>query len=73
VERLDHRGSGAGIDEDIGLAAYLDALAGPTRQQVSACVPSEVSRDRSRVLAPCEAEAHLQGLTAAYTGPAGRA
>jgi Domain of unknown function (DUF4277) len=29
VERLDHLGIVAGICREIGLAAYLDALAGP--------------------------------------------
>jgi transposase len=35
VERLDHLGIVAGICREIGLAAYLYALAGPTQQQVS--------------------------------------
>src|SRR5260221_6073621 len=35
VERLDHLGIVAGMCREIGLAAYLDALAGPTQQQVS--------------------------------------
>jgi transposase len=35
IERLDHLGIVAGICREIGLAAYLDALAGPTQQQVS--------------------------------------
>src|SRR5215475_3187215 len=35
VERLDHLGIVAGICREIGLAAYLDALAGPSQQQVS--------------------------------------
>jgi hypothetical protein len=35
VERLDHLGLVAGICQEIGLAAYLDALAGPNDQQVS--------------------------------------
>jgi hypothetical protein len=35
VERLDHLGIVAGVCQEIGLAAYLDALAGPTEQQVS--------------------------------------
>ena len=35
VERLDHLGIVAGICREIGLAEYLDALAGPTQQQVS--------------------------------------
>jgi transposase len=35
VERLDHLGIVAGVCEEIGLAAYLDALAGPNEQQVS--------------------------------------
>jgi transposase len=35
VERLDHLGIVAGICQEIGLAAYLDALAGPNDQQVS--------------------------------------
>ena len=35
VERLDHLGVVAGICQEIGLAEYLDALAGPTQQQVS--------------------------------------
>jgi transposase len=35
VERLDHLGIVAGVCQEIGLAAYLDALAGPTQQQVS--------------------------------------
>ena len=35
VERLDHLGVVAGICQEIGLAEYLDALAGPSRQQVS--------------------------------------
>jgi transposase len=35
VERLDHLGIVAGICREIGLAEYLDALAGPSRQQVS--------------------------------------
>src|SRR5262245_8901926 len=34
VERLDHLGIVAGICSEIGLAEYLDALAGPTQQQV---------------------------------------
>jgi transposase len=34
-ERLDHLGIVAGVCQEIGLAAYLDALAGPTPQQVS--------------------------------------
>src|SRR5215831_7493180 len=35
VERLDHLGIVAGICREIGLAEYLDVLAGPTQQQVS--------------------------------------
>ena len=35
VERLDHLGIVAGICREIGLAEYLDALAGPGQQQVS--------------------------------------
>ena len=35
VERLDHLGIVAGICREIGLAEYLDELAGPTQQQVS--------------------------------------
>src|SRR5215470_5139458 len=35
VERLDHLGIVAGICREIGLAGYLDALAGPSQQQVS--------------------------------------
>jgi transposase len=35
VERLDHLGIVAGVRQGIGLAAYLDALAGPSHQQVS--------------------------------------
>src|SRR5262249_52699479 len=35
VERLDHVGIVAGICREIGLAEYLDALAGPSQQQVS--------------------------------------
>src|SRR5262245_39548677 len=35
VERLDHLGIVAGICQEIGLAEYLDALAGANRQQVS--------------------------------------
>jgi hypothetical protein len=35
VERLDHLGVVAGICQEIGLAEYLDALAGPSQQQVS--------------------------------------
>src|SRR5579859_4985395 len=35
VERLDHLGSVAGVCQEIGLAGYLDALAGPNQQQVS--------------------------------------
>jgi transposase len=35
VERLDHLGIVAGICQEIGLAAYLDALAGPSQQHVS--------------------------------------
>src|SRR5262245_63558886 len=35
VERLDHLGIVAGMCREIGLAAYLDGLAGPTQQQVS--------------------------------------
>ena len=35
VERLDHLGIVAGICSEFGLAVYLDALAGPTWQQVS--------------------------------------
>jgi transposase len=35
VERLDHLGIVAGICQEIGLAEYLDALAGPSQQQVS--------------------------------------
>lgn len=35
IERLDHLGIVAGVCEEIGLAAYLDALAGPNQQQVS--------------------------------------
>src|SRR5215469_16953194 len=35
VERLDHLGIVAGVCEEIGLAAYLDALAGATGHQVS--------------------------------------
>lgn len=35
VERLDHLGIVAGVCQEIGLAAYLDALAGPRQQQVS--------------------------------------
>jgi transposase len=35
VERLDHLGIVAGVCQEIGLAAYLDALAGPSQQQVS--------------------------------------
>jgi transposase len=34
VERLDHLGIVAGVCQKIGLAAYLDALAGPSHQQV---------------------------------------
>lgn len=34
-ERLDHLGVVAGVCEEIGLAAYLDRLAGETKQQVS--------------------------------------
>jgi hypothetical protein len=30
VERLDHLGIVAGVCQEIGLAAYLDALAGPS-------------------------------------------
>jgi Domain of unknown function (DUF4277) len=35
VERLDHLGIVAGICQEIGLAAYLDAVAGPSQQHVS--------------------------------------
>jgi transposase len=35
VERLDHLGIVAGICREIGLAEYLDALVGPSQQQVS--------------------------------------
>ncbi len=35
VERLDHLGIVAGVCREIGLAEYLDELAGPTQQQVS--------------------------------------
>src|SRR6516162_8181227 len=35
VERLDHLGIVAGICREIGLAEYLDALAGPNQQRVS--------------------------------------
>jgi transposase len=35
VERLDHLGIVAGICREIGLAEYLDELAGPSQQQVS--------------------------------------
>jgi hypothetical protein len=35
VERLDHLGIVAGVCREIGLAEYLDALAGPSQQQVS--------------------------------------
>lgn len=35
VERLDHLGIVAGVCQEIGLAGYLDALAGPSQQQVS--------------------------------------
>jgi transposase len=35
VERLDHLGIVAGVCQESGLAAYLDALAGPSQQQVS--------------------------------------
>jgi hypothetical protein len=35
VERLDHLGIVAGVRQEIGLAAYLDALAVPSHQQVS--------------------------------------
>src|SRR5260221_1625141 len=35
VERLDHLGIVAGVCQKLGLAAYLDALAGPSHQQVS--------------------------------------
>src|SRR5271165_2948969 len=35
VERLDHMGIVAGVCQEIGLAAYVDELAGPTEQQVS--------------------------------------
>ena len=34
-ERLDHLGIVAGVCQEIGLSAYLDAVAGPTEQQVS--------------------------------------
>ena len=34
IERLDHLGVVAGICRAIGLAEYLDGLAGPTQQQV---------------------------------------
>lgn len=34
-ERLDHLGVVAGVCQEIGLAAYLDTLAGPSQQQVS--------------------------------------
>jgi transposase len=35
VERLDHLGIVAGTCQEIGLAAYLDSLVGPSQQQVS--------------------------------------
>jgi hypothetical protein len=35
VQRLDHLGIVAAVCQEIGLAAYLDALAGPSLQQVS--------------------------------------
>jgi uncharacterized protein DUF4277 len=35
VQRLDHLGIVAGICREIGLAEYLDGLAGPSQQQVS--------------------------------------
>src|SRR5215467_3144949 len=35
VERIDHLGIVAGICREIGLAEYLDALAGPSQQQAS--------------------------------------
>jgi hypothetical protein len=35
IERLDHLGIVTGLCQEIGLAAYLDALAGPNAQQVS--------------------------------------
>lgn len=35
VERLDHLGIVAGVCQEIGLAAYLDQIAGPSQQQVS--------------------------------------
>jgi transposase len=34
-ERLDHLGIVAGVCQEMGLSAYLDALAGPSEQQVS--------------------------------------
>ena len=40
VERLDHLGIVAGICQEIGLAAYLDTLAGPNDQQVSVSTAS---------------------------------
>src|SRR5262252_5462701 len=35
VERLDHLGIVAGVCQEIGLAAYVDEVAGPSQQQVS--------------------------------------
>ena len=43
MERLEHVGDEAAIDEDIedfGLVAYLGTLAGPTQQELRACAPS---------------------------------
>src|SRR5262245_56076586 len=41
VERVDHLGIVAGICREIGLAEYLDAVAGPTQQQVSVGIATE--------------------------------
>ena len=45
VERLDHLGIVAGVCHEIGLVAYVDALAGPSQQQV--VVGSRSSRSTS--------------------------
>src|SRR5262245_59788450 len=41
VERVDHLGIVAGICREIELAEYLDAVAGPTQQQVSVGIATE--------------------------------
>jgi Domain of unknown function (DUF4277) len=52
VERLDHLGLVAGICREIRLAEYLDALVGPSQQQVNVGMSAVATKLVEQLLGP---------------------